>query len=289
MKNNNKTLKRLTATFLTAISVFNFTVPGKAEVVNFQPDKSISYGEGNDKTISAEALEEIRVKFQKQFDANINKLGREYHSVLSDYDTNNFTAKGRVTDSKSDDNKTYTGYFVDKELIFEYKDIKNVYIIYSLEGCVEKWAKGQVENDKNEGYFNQFDPEHKNSIFLVIALDGEWEKMEEIYKKEDVQNKFIRFGRIIDNYKTIPWEGPVGIKDDNGNIQFKTITANVTKREIRFIDPIQPILIYGGGIIVACLVSIPVIGPIIEQHIKNGKTKVNIKKTNTNINTHTNK
>ena len=51
-------------------------------------------------------------------------------------------------------------------------------------------------------------------------------------------------------------------------------------------------LIVGGGILAAlaaCLISIPVIGPIIEQHIKNRKTKVNIKKTNTNINTHTNK
>ena len=44
MENKNKTLKRLTATFLTAISVFNFTVPGKAKVVNFQQDGIIRNG-----------------------------------------------------------------------------------------------------------------------------------------------------------------------------------------------------------------------------------------------------
>lgn len=75
MKNNNKTLKRLTATFLTATSIFNFTVPGKAEVVNFQENGSIHYGKENDKIISAKDLKEIREKIKKEFDAN--KLGRQ--------------------------------------------------------------------------------------------------------------------------------------------------------------------------------------------------------------------
>lgn len=165
MKNNNKTLKRLTATFLTAISVFNFTVPGKAKVVNFQEDGSIRYGKGNNETISDEQIKEIRVKFKNQFDANINRLGREYHYEYDDYSTDNFTAKDCVNNTKSDDNKEYTDYRVDKEIFFEYNDIKNVYIIYSVDGSLEEWGKKIVENDKNEGSFNQFDPEHKDSIF----------------------------------------------------------------------------------------------------------------------------
>ena len=74
--------------------------------------------------------------------------------------------------------------------------------------------------------------------------------------------------------------------DNNNN---NTSNNNYTEqRKKSFLQP----LIVGGGILAvlaACLISIPVIGPIIEQHIKNRKTKVNIKKTNTNINTHTNK
>lgn len=320
MKNNNKTLKRLTATFLTATSIFNFTVPGKAKVVNFQSDGSIQYGKENGETISNKQLEEIMVKFKNQFDANINRLGREYHYEYDDYSTDNFTAKDCVNNTKSDDNEEYTDYRVDKEIFFEYNDIKNVYIIYSVDGSLEEWGKKIVENDKKEGSFNQFDPEHKDSIFLVIALDGEWEKMEEIYKKEDVQNKFIRFGRIVDTNETVNLTRKVGIPNTQ---ETQTITSDVSVREIEFIDPtspqqqqqqqqsnyndngngndtnkiptpikkslLKPILIGGCGIFAACLISIPVIGPIIEQHIKNIKTKVNIKKINTNINTHTNK
>ena len=117
MKNNNKTLKRLTATFLTAISVFNFTVQGKAEVVNFQQGGSIRYGKENNKIISAKELNKIREKIKKEFDAT--RLGREYHYEYDDYSTDNFTAKDCVNNTKSDDNKEYTDYRVDKEIFFE--------------------------------------------------------------------------------------------------------------------------------------------------------------------------
>ena len=52
-----------------------------------------------------------------------------------------------------------------------------------------------VEYDKT---FNPFNQKHEDSIFLVIAPDEEWEKMKKTYEQNDVQSKFIRFGRIID-------------------------------------------------------------------------------------------
>ena len=208
MKNNNKTLKILTATFLTAISVFNFTVPGKAKVVKFQQDGIIHYGKKNNKTISAEQLKEIREKIKEEFSAN--KLGREYSDTITDYHTYNFRAKISVSGISPENIGGYTSC-TDKEFVFEYSGIKDVYIIYSVDGSIEKDQYNEVESDKNEGYFNQFDPEHENSIFLVIAPDAEWEKMEEIYKKEDVQNKFIRFGRIVDTNETVNLTREVGI------------------------------------------------------------------------------
>ena len=108
MKNNNKTLKRLTATFLTAISVFNFTVPGKAEVVNFQENGSILYGKENDKTISDEDLEKIRKKITTDFDAT--KFGREYIYTLIGCSTSNFIVKNSIGDESSENIGEYTKY-----------------------------------------------------------------------------------------------------------------------------------------------------------------------------------
>lgn len=118
MKNNNKTLKRLTATFLTATSIFNFTVPGKAEVVNFQENGSIHYGKENDKIISAKDLNKIREKIKKEF--NANKLGREYIDKLTDYNTRNFIAKNSFSSIRPENIGGYTKCRTDKELIVEY-------------------------------------------------------------------------------------------------------------------------------------------------------------------------
>ncbi len=211
MKNNNKTLKRLTATFLTAISVFNFTVPGKAEVVNFQEDGSIRYGKGNNETISDEQIKEIRKKITTEFDAN--KLGREYTYTPTDYNTRNFIAKNSFSNKSSENIGGYTRYRTDKEFVFEYRSIKDVYIIYSVNGNMEK-IKRRIKSDKRK-YFNQFDPEHENSIFLVIAPDTEWEKMEKVYERKDVKNKFIRFGSIYDTGKTLNLDITVGVDDGN--------------------------------------------------------------------------
>lgn len=57
--------------------------------------------------------------------------------------------------------------------------------------------------------------------------------------------------------------------------QSTTINHNKNEKKKSYL---KPILIGCGGILAACLVSIPVIGPIIKQHIKNSKTKVNINK-----------
>ena len=75
--------------------------------------------------------------------------------------------------------------------------------------------------------------------------------------------------------------------DDNGESYSNDNSKSNDYKEGKksFLKP----LIVGSGILAVCLISIPVIGPIIEQHIKNKKTKVNIKKTNINTNTHTNK
>ena len=235
MKNNNKTLKRLTATFLTAISVFNFTVPGKAEVVNFQQGGSIRYGKENNKIISAKDLEEIREKIATEF--NATKLGREYIDKLTDYNTRNFIAKNSISNNIPEhDIGEYIEYYADKEFVFEYSSIKDVYIIYSVNGSIEKRQQEDVGRDKGK-YFNQFDPEHEDSIFLVIAPDAEWEKMEEIYKKEDVQNKFIRFGRIVDTNETVNLTREVGIPNTQ---KTKTIISDVSVRKINFIDPTSP-------------------------------------------------
>ena len=174
MKNNNKTLKRLTATFLTAISVFNFTVPGKAEMVNFQQDGSIRYGKENDKIISAKDLEEIREKIKEEFDAT--ELGREYIDPPTCYNTCNFRAKISVSGISPENIGGYTKCRTDKEFVFEYSGIKDVHIIYSIDGTIEEYKQENVENNRKGKYFNQFDPEHEDSIFLVIAPDAEWKK-----------------------------------------------------------------------------------------------------------------
>lgn len=124
MKNNNKTLKRLTATFLTAISVFNFTVPGKAEVVNFQENGSILYGKENDKTISDEDLEKIRKKITTEFDAT--KFGREYIYTLIDCSTSNFIVKNSIGYESSENIGEYTKYHTNQEFVFGYISIKDV-------------------------------------------------------------------------------------------------------------------------------------------------------------------
>ncbi|MDO4503587.1 MAG: hypothetical protein Q4B84_00350 [Clostridia bacterium] len=56
-----------------------------------------------------------------------------------------------------------------------------------------------------------------------------------------------------------------------------TFNNNNNKKEKKK-SYLKPILIGCCGILAACLISIPFIGPIIKQHIKNGKTKVNINK-----------
>ncbi len=234
MKNNNKTLKRLTATFLTAISVFNFTVPGKAEVVNFQENGSILYGKENDKTISDEDLEKIRKKITTEFDAT--KFGREYIYTLIDCSTSNFIVKNSIGYESSENIGEYTKYHTNQEFVFGYISIKDVYIIYSVNGNIEKIKHQMVEDNKRK-YFNQFDPEHENSIFLVIAPDAEWEKMKVVYEQEDVQNKFIRFGRIVDTNETVNLTREVGIPNTQ---KTKTITSDVSVRKIEFIDPTQP-------------------------------------------------
>ena len=114
----NKTLKRLTATFLTATSIFNFTVPGKAKVVNFQSDKSIRYGEENDNIINAEALEEIRGKIKEEL--NTIKLGNEFRSKLSDYNTDNFTTVFKRTAMHTKEPEK--DKWLDKEFVFKYED-----------------------------------------------------------------------------------------------------------------------------------------------------------------------
>lgn len=229
MKNNNKTLKRLTATFLTAISVFNFTVPGKAEIVNFQQDGSIHYGKENDKIISAKDLKEIREKIATEFDAN--KLGRQRYR---EYITESFKKNIDINNRNSEGNGGDTNYSTCKELIVGYKCTRNVHIIYSVDGSVEKRQQEDVVTDKR---FNQFDPRHKDSIFLVIAPDAEWEKMEKVYERKDVKNKFIRFGRIVDTNETVNLTREVGIPDTQ---KTKTITSDVSVRKIEFIDPPQP-------------------------------------------------
>ena len=208
MKNNNKTLKRLTATFLTATSIFNFTVPGKAEMVNFQEDGSIHYGKENNKIISAKDLEKIRKKITTEFDAT--KFGREYIYTLIDCSTSNFIVKNSIGDESSENIGEYTKYHTNQEFVFGYISIKDVYIIYSVNGNMEKIKHQMVEDNKRK-YFNQFDPEHENSIFLVIAPDAEWEKMKVVYEQEDVQNKFIRFGRIVYTNETVNLTREVGI------------------------------------------------------------------------------
>lgn len=218
MKNNNKTLKRLTATFLTATSIFNFTVPGKAEMVNFQEDGSIRYGKGNDKTISAEDLGEIREKIKKEFDAT--KFGREYIDPPTCYNTCNFRAKISVSGISPENIGGYTKCRTDKEFVFEYSGIKDVYIIYSVDGSIEKDQHNEVESDKNGGYFNPFDPEHEDSIFLVIAPDTEWKKMEKVYEQKDVKNKFIRFESIYDTGKTLNLDITVGVDDGNNTKKY---------------------------------------------------------------------
>ena len=229
MKNNNKTLKRLTATFLTATSIFNFTVPGKAEMVNFQEDGSIHYGKENDKIISAKDLKEIREKIATEF--NATELGRQRYR---EYITESFKKNVDINNRNSEGNGGRTNYSTCKELIVGYKCTRNVHIIYSVDGSIEKRQQEDVVSDKR---FNQFDPRHKDSIFLVIAPDAEWEKMEEIYKKEDVQNKFIRFGRIVDTNETVNLTREVGIPDTQ---KTETITSDVSVRKIEFIDPPQP-------------------------------------------------
>ena len=234
MKNNNKTLKRLTATFLTATSIFNFTVPGKAEIVNFQQDESIHYGKENDKIISAKDLEEIREKIATEFDAN--KLGRGYTYTPTDYNTRNFGVKISVSGISPENIGGYTKCRTDKELIVEYECIHNVYIIYSVNGRIEKRQQEDVGSDKGKR-FNQFDPEHEDSIFLVIAPDAEWGKMKKFYEQKDVKNKFIRFGRIVDTNETVNLKREVGILNTQ---KTKTIISDVSVRKIEFIDPTQP-------------------------------------------------
>lgn len=217
MKNNNKTLKRLTATFLTATSIFNFTVPGKAEVVNFQQGGSIRYGKENNKIISAKEINEIREKIKEKFSAN--KLGREYSDTITYYHTYNFRAKISVSGISPENIGGYTSC-TDKEFVFEYSGIKDVYIIYSVDGSIEKDQHNEVESDKQKGYFNPFDPEHEDSIFLVIAPDAEWEKMEKVYERKDVKNKFIRFGSIYDTGKTLNLDITVGVDDGNNTKKY---------------------------------------------------------------------
>ena len=126
IKNNNKTLKRLTATFLTATSIFNFTVPGKAEMVNFQEDGSIRYGKGNNETISDEDLGEIREKIKKEFDAT--RLGRQCYR--GGYRTESFKKNIGIANRNSEGNGGRTNYSTRKELIVEYECTRNVHIIY---------------------------------------------------------------------------------------------------------------------------------------------------------------
>lgn len=230
IKNNNKTLKRLTATFLTATSIFNFTVPGKAEMVNFQEDGSIRYGKGNNETISDEDLGEIREKIKKEFDAT--RLGRQCYR--GGYRTESFKKNIGIANRNSEGNGGRTNYSTRKELIVEYECTRNVHIIYSVDGSIEKRQQEDVVIDKR---FNQFDPGHKDSIFLVIAPDAEWEKMEKVYERKDVKNKFIRFGRIVDTNETVNLKREVGIPNTQ---KTKTITSDVSVRKIEFIDPTQP-------------------------------------------------
>ena len=63
------------------------------------------------------------------------------------------------------------------------------------------------------------------------------EKMEKVYERKDVKNKFIRFGRIVDTNETVNLTREVGIPDTQ---KTKTIISDVSVRKIEFIDPTQP-------------------------------------------------
>lgn len=299
MKNNNKTLKRLTATFLTATSIFNFTVPGKAEVVNFQQGGSIRYGKENNKIISSKELNKIRENIKNYID--VSRLGREYTSTIENYRICNFRAMSFISKKSSENINGRTKYRTDQERIFEYSSIKDVHIICSIDGTIEGYRQENVKNDKKAKCFNQFGPEHEDSIFLVIAPDAEWEKMEEIYKKEDVQNKFIRFGSIYDTGKTLNLDITVGVDDGDNTKKISLKDITLTERKINFIDPtspkpqqnnytfnkkekkksyLKPILIGCGGILAACLLAIPVVGTAIKWGINKFSNHKKIPKHN---------
>lgn len=66
------------------------------------------------------------------------------------------------------------------------------------------------------------------------------EKMEKVYERKDVKNKFIRFGSIYDTGKTLNLGITVGVDDGNNTKTISLDNITLTERKINFIDPTSP-------------------------------------------------